>query len=444
MKVNRTKNSRDEPSKIQVKGGKIIGSKEGEKSEKDIWISEKKIIGIGNKNEIPFDFAPDLVIDARDKIVCQGFVDCSARVKEPGFEYNEKIGSQLRAAVAGGITRIVCPPDINFLLDESGAIEMLIHKARNLEKTLIHPLGALTKGLSGKKITEMVALSEAGCIGFTQANFPITDTQVLLRALQYAGGFNFAVWLNPVDPWLGANGVAHSGSVATRLGLSGIPIQSETISIFTTLELMRNIDVKVHFCRVSSERGVQLIRQAKDEGLKVTADVGVHHLHLTHLDIGDFDSNSKVIPPFRTERDRQALSQGLLDGTIDCICSDHTPVNQEAKNLPFADAEPGLMGLELLLPLTLKWGLENKIKLEKALSFITSEPARVVGLCGVGIEVGNNADICIFDELESWTVDSSNLVGQSQNSPFYGYEVQGRVQTTIVDGLCTFRKKEDR
>jgi dihydroorotase len=385
-----------------------------------------------------------LDIDASNKTVCPGLVDCSAKIKElQPRTYKKSMELDLQAAVAGGITRIVCPPDTDFLKDEMRSVERLIKNSKILKKAHLHPLGTLTAGLSGEKITEMAKLSEAGCIGFTQTTLPIRDTQVLMRALQYAGGFDFTIWLNPIDPWLGLGGVAHSGSVTTRLGLPGIPVVSETIGILTALELMRNVDVRVHFCRVSSERGVQLIRQAKDDGLKVTADVGIHHLHLTHYDIGDFNANSKVIPPFRTERDKEALTIGLLDGTVDCICSDHTPVDEELKNLPFSDAEPGLMGLELLLPLAVKWGNENKIPIDKVLSLITLNPSKIIGENIAKIDVGSNADICIFDEFETWTVDSSNLITQAQNSPFYGYELQGKVQQTIVDGLCVYRKEKD-
>tara|TARA_B100001094_G_scaffold169623_1_gene164062 strand:- start:787 stop:1371 length:585 start_codon:yes stop_codon:yes gene_type:complete len=193
---------------------------------------------------------------------------------------------------------------------------------------------------------------------------------------------------------------------------------------------------------VSSERGVQLIRQAKSEGLKVTADVGIHHLHLTQIDIEDFNTNSKVSPPLRTERDREALSLGLMDGTIDCICSDHTPIAEELKNLPFADAVGGMMGLELLLPLTLKWGKKNKVALEKVLSLITYNPSNIIGSDLAKIAVGNIADICIFDELEIWPVNTTNLVTQFRNSPFFGYELEGRVQQTIIDGLCVYNKEK--
>ena len=439
-----SKKNFDANFRILIKGGKVINSEKCVNYSQDVLIADSKIVAIGNNKEIALDFTPDLEIDATDKIVCPGLVDCSARVRNLAeIEHKVNMESELISAVAGGVTRLVCPPDNNPSKDEIRSIEMLIKSGKVAQKAHVHPLGALTDCLDGQNLTEMAKFSKAGCIGFTQNNLPIKDTQVLMRALQYASGFKYRVWLNPVDPWLGTEGVAHSGSVATRLGLSGVPVESETISIFTVLELIRSIDVDVHFCRVSSERGVQLIRQAKSDGLKVTADVGVHHLHLTQIDIEDFNTNSKVSPPFRTQRDREALSLGLIDGTIDCICSDHTPINEELKNLPFAEATPGLMGLELLLPLTLKWGKTNKVALGKVLSLITHNPSNLIGMGPAKIAVGNTADICIFDELEIWQVNASNLLTQFRNTPFYGYELEGRVQQTIIDGLCVYNKEQN-
>ncbi|OUW04466.1 MAG: dihydroorotase [Betaproteobacteria bacterium TMED156] len=427
--------------KLLIKGGKIVSSNGGIIENSDLLLSNKKILAISSHNKKFLDFTPDEVIDAKNKIVCPGFIDCSVRIRKSGFEFRSTLESEIDASVAGGVTNIICPPDTHPTIDEPGLAKMLIQKAHNYQKSHVYPLGALTKGLKGKIISEMAELSKAGCVGFTQSNKPIKDTLVLLKALQYASSFNLSVWLNPVDPWLGNNGVAHSGSVSTRLGLSGIPSQSESISILTILELVRLLDVKVHFCRVSSFRGVELIREAKREGLNVTADVSIHHLHLTHIDIESFNTNIKTFPPFRTERDKKALSEGLIDGTIDFICSDHISVEEEDKNLPFSQAEAGLMGVELLLPLTLKWARDNNINLQKALSFITTQPSKVLGLKQPGLKIGEVADICIFDEYESWCVDSKTLSTQTRNSPFYGYEVQGRVYATIIDGVCFYNKK---
>ena len=260
--------------------------------------------------------------------------------------------SEVGAAIAGGVTSLVCPPDTDPVLDEPGLVEMLKMRAERLHQSRVLPLGALTRGLAGEQLTEMAELTEAGCIAFGQADAPLINTQVLHRALQYASTFGYAVWLRPQDAWLGA-GVAASGAIASRMGLAGIP--AETIALQTLLELLRAFGAghagspRVHICRLSSAKGVALLRQAKAEGLNITADVSINSLHLSDEDLGYFDSAARLLPPLRQQADRQALSDALADGTIDALVSDHTPVTADAKTLPFAQAQPGAAGLELLL-----------------------------------------------------------------------------------------------
>ena len=426
--------------KIHLTGGGILGV-DGKIKKKEIFISGKKIISINDGDNYPNDFIPDLTFDAKNKIISRGFVDCSVKFRELIKNSNTDLEQELNAVAAGGVTNFVCQPDINFPIDKPGLVKMLINRIQRYRKANIHPLGALTKNLRGEQISEMAKLNDAGCMAFTQSNFPISDTLVLFKALQYASTFDFPVWLSPSEPFLGLGGVVHSGKCSTRLGLKGIPVESESISIMTILELARKLDVRIHFCRISSSRGVDLIRQAKSEGLRVTADVCVYHLHLTENDIGDFDTNFKVFPPFRSVRDRDALTKGLIDGTIDCICSDHLPVEDDAKNLPFTDAEAGLIGVEFLLPLTLKWAKENGVELKKALSFLTVKPLHLLGVNLDDIQVGNTANICIFDPTKTWIVNSSNLSTKAKNSPFFGYELEGRVFATIVNGVFTYQEK---
>ena len=265
--------------------------------------------------------------------------------------------SELKAAAAGGVTSLVCPPDTDPVLDEPGLVEMLKLRARKLSRCRLFPLGALTRGLAGESLTEMVELAEAGCVGFSQAEVAVRDTLVLQRALQYAATFGFTVWLRPQDPWLGG-GVAAKGALATRLGLSGVPASAETIALHTVFELQREIGARVHLCRLSSAAGVALLRAAKAEGLPVTADVSINSLHLTDIDIGYFNPAMRLVPPPRQQRDRDALRAALGDGTLDALVSDHNPVGADEKNLPFAEAVPGATGLELLLGLALKWSLK--------------------------------------------------------------------------------------
>jgi dihydroorotase len=282
-------------------------------------------------------------------------------------------------------------------------------------------------------------LLDAGCIAFSQADAPLTDTQVLLRALQYATTFGYPVWLRPRDAALGREGVAHDGQVATRLGLAPIPAIAETIALSTILLLVRETGAKVHLCRLSTADGIDMVRQAKSIGMNVTCDVSANHVHLSEMDIGYFDSNCHLVPPLRSLRDRDALRRGVQDGTVDAICSDHTPVDEDAKQLPFGESEPGATGLELLLSLTLKWADEDKIPLLAALAKVTSEPARLLGIEAGAIVTGTSADLCVFDPQGHWQVQPTALRSQGKNTPFTGYEMRGKVRYTLVEGQVVYQ-----
>lgn len=429
--------------KLHIKNGRLIDPANGIDALKDLFIADGKVAGVG---EAPAGFGADRTIDAKGLIVAPGLVDLSVRLREPGYEYKATLESEMQAAVQGGVTSLVCPPDTDPVLDEPGLVEMLKYRAQSLNQAHVYPLGALTVGLKGEALTEMAELTEAGCIGFSQANEPVLDTTVLLRALQYAKTFDYTVWLRPQDAHLGRSGVAHSGAVASRLGLSGVPVMAETIALHTIFELVRATGAHVHLCRISSAASVDLIRAVKKEGLPITCDVGAHHVHLTDADIGFFDSNARVVPPFRSQRDRDALRQGLLDGTIDVICSDHTPVDDDEKLLPFGEASPGATGLELLLSLALKWAAESGEKPAKAIAQavarITTDPARVVRLPSGQLGVGSVADICLFDPDARWTVSSTTLASQGKHTPFLGYELPGRVRATIVAGHIAFERRD--
>ncbi|MET0440411.1 MAG: dihydroorotase, partial [Casimicrobiaceae bacterium] len=354
--------------KIEIKDGRLIDPAAGIDRMTSLYIAAGKVAAIG---AAPAGWSANRVIDARGLVVCPGLIDVAARLREPGLEYKATLESEVRAAIAGGVTSLACPPDTDPPLDEPGLVEMLKHRARSLNLAHVYPVGALTVQLAGTTLTEMGELAEAGCVAFSQADAPIVDTQVLLRAMQYAATFGHRVWLRAQDPHLARGGVAHDGEVATRLGLTAIPVAAETIALGTILALIRETGVRVHLCRLSSAEGVAMVRAAKREGLAVTADVAIHHLHLCDVDIGWFDAQAHLIPPLRGTRDRAALRAGVVDGTIDVVCSDHTPIDDDGKQLPFAEAEPGATGLELLLPLTLKWAGEEKVALPAALARIT-------------------------------------------------------------------------
>ena len=421
---------------IQINNGRLIDIGQKLDAVQSLFVVDGRIAAIGTA---PEGFKAAKIIDAAGKIVCAGLVDLAARLREPGFEHKATLESEMLAAVAGGVTSLVCPPDTDPVLDEPGLVEMLKRRADALHQTRVYPLGALTVGLKGERLSEMVELTEAGCVGFFNANEPITNTNTLYRAMQYAATYGYTVWLRAEESHLANNGVAHDGEVATRLGLAGIPVSAETVMIATITTLMRETGAKVHLARLSSRLGVDLVRAAKADGLRLTCDVGVHHLLLTDRDIGYFDSQYRFAPPLRSPTDRDALSRGVIDGTIDAICSDHTPHDDDAKNVPFGEALPGSTGLELLLPLTLKWAERAGVATSLALEKISGNPARLLGLTAGSLAAGQPADICVFDPKAFWAVTSQTLRSQGKNSPYLRRELEGRVTHTLVNGKLVFQ-----
>jgi len=427
--------------KILIHGGRLIDPASGRDEPADVAIAAGRIVAIG---QVSADFQPERRIDASGLVVGPGLVDLSARLREPGHGHDSMLESEMAAAVAGGVTSLVCPPDTNPVLDEPGLVQMLKFRARNLRLANLYPLGALTRGLQGEVLAEMTALTEAGCVAFSQAESPVQDTLVLHRALQYAATFGYATWLRPNDAWLG-KGVAAKGPLATRLGLSGVPAIAETIALATIFELVRDTGARVHLCRLSSAAGIELVRCAKAEGLPITCDVSINQLHLTDVDIGYFDAAMRLTPPLRQQRDRDAIRAALADGSVDALVSDHTPLDADAKNLPFAEAEPGASGLELLLSLALKWGADQGLPLARTLAAVTSGPVAVLGdalgslasSAGRLVE-GGVADVCVFDPGAHWVVQASALRSQGKHTPFTGYELPGRVHRTLVRGALAF------
>ncbi|HVS27160.1 MAG TPA: dihydroorotase [Burkholderiales bacterium] len=421
--------------KIHIKNGRVIDPKNGVDAIQDLFIAAGKVQTIGRT---PESYHANRVIDATNLIVCPGLIDLSARLREPGFEYKATLESEMQAAVAGGVTSLACPPDTDPPLDEPGLVEMLKHRAKSLNQARVYPLGALTQGLNGERITEMAELHDAGCVAFSQANAPLNDTDVLMRAMQYAATFGYTVWLRPQDAYLARGGVAHDGEVATRLGLPAIPSCAETIALATILLLARQTGAKIHLCRLSTAESVEMVRQAKAQGLPITCDIAAVHAHLSEMDLGFFDSNCNLIPPLRSLRDRDALRSGLKNGVVDALCSDHTPVDDDAKLLPFAEAESGATGLELLLPLTLKWANETQVPLSQALFKITHVPAKILGIDAGHLSPGHAADVCIFDPHHNGKIEANTLKSQGKNTPFLGYELPGKVRFTLVEGHIVY------
>lgn len=420
---------------IQISNGRIIDPARQLDVHQDVFISEGKIAAIG---AAPENFQADRIIDAAGLVVAPGLIDLSARLREPGFEYRATLESEMQAAMAGGVTSLACPPDTDPALDEPGLVEMLCYRARNLNCAHVYPVGALTFGLKGERLTEMAELTEAGCVAFGQANTPVRDNLVLMRAMQYAATFGFRVWLQAADPYL-SKGVAHDGELAARRGLTGIPVEAETVALATQLQLARSTGVKLHVTRLSSAAALDLIRRARANGLDVSCDVSAHHLHLCDDDIGFFDPLMRLTPPLRAASDRDALRAALASGEIDAVCSDHTPVDDDEKQMPFDEAAAGATGLELLLPLTLKWGRELGVPLATTLARITSDAAKIMGIRKGGhLGVGARADLCLFDPDASQTITRESLKSQGKNTPFLGHQLSGVVRYTLVEGRIMF------
>lgn len=417
---------------IHIANGRIVNPANRLDAKQDLFIADGKIVGVG---QAPAGFTAARTIDASGLVVAPGLIDLAARLREPGFEYKATLESEMDAAMAGGVTSLAIPPDTDPVLDEPGLVEMLCYRAKKLNRAHVYPVGALTIGLKGEQLSEMAELVEAGCVAFSQANKPIVDTRVLGRALQYAATFGFRVWLQPLDPYLSRGGVAHDGEVASRLGLPGIPSNAEVTALFTYLRLARQTGAKLHITRLSSAESLDLIERARADGVDVTCDVGAHYLHLCDMDIGYFNPHCHVVPPLRNQRDRIALSRAVADGRINAICSDHTPVDDDAKQAPFSESEPGTTGLELLLPLTLKWAAEHKLPLLDALARITSDAAKIAGIAKGGhLSVGARADVCVFDPEVWQRIDRGMLKSQGKNTPFLGLELPGKVRYTLVEG----------
>jgi dihydroorotase len=422
--------------KILIRNGRVIDPASGLDAIQDVYVAAGRIVALG---QAPADFHANHEIDATGLVVAPGLVDLAVRLREPGLEYMATLESEMHAAAAGGITSLACPPDTDPPLDEPGLIEMLKFRAKNSPGPRVYPIGALTWKLKGERLTEMGELHEAGCVAFSQADTPMANTQVMLRALEYASTFDLPVWLRPQDAYLGKDGVVHDGVVSARLGLPAIPVPAETVALQTIILLVRETGARVHFCRLSSRAGVDMVRKAKADGLPITCDVAIHHVHLTEMDVADFNSNCHVEPPFRSQRDRDALRQAIKDGVIDAICSDHAPVDDDAKEKPFQESEPGITGVELLLPLTLKWAREAGLGLADALATITSKPADILGVDAGRLAVGRPADLCLFEPDATWTVSEKSLRSLGKNSPFLGHELQGRVRYTVIDGHIDYK-----
>lgn len=424
--------------KLRIANGRVIDPASHLDGLHDILIENGKIVAITENND---DFIADQTIDASGLIVCPGLVDLSARLREPGQEHTATIESETLAAVAGGITTLVIPPDTDPVIDTPAVIELIEDRAKKAGRAMVLTIGALTQDLKGELLAEMAALKSAGSVGVSNSLSPIKNSLAQRRAMEYAATLDLTVFINAFDPWLQDQGCVHEGTVSTRLGLAGIPETAETVAVSRDLLLIEQTGVRAHFHNISSGSALKMLSDAQQRGLAVTADVSAHHLHLCEHDLGNYDSLSHVLPPLRSIRDREQLQQGLRDGIITAISSDHQPLDNDAKLGPFAETTPGISGLETLLPLTLKLVDDDEITLHQAIANLTSQPADVLGIEAGQLKVGGQADICIFTTNSQNECQPKNFVSAGKNSPFTGWMFNNEVTHTIFAGNIVFEKQ---
>lgn len=424
---------------ICIKGGRVIDPANGVDRVCDVYIKKNRISSVSEDPGFPIKET----IDASGKLVCPGIVDLRARLREPGMEHKATIESEMPAAYAGGITTIAIPPDTNPVID-TPAMAHLIQQLGIRKKPGINliPIGALTRELNSEILSDLVALKQAGCSGFSNARHPIRNSRIMLRIMEYAASFELTVHLHAVDPWLEQDGVMHEGPVSTRLGLTGTPDTAEIAGVARDLALVAQSGCKAHFMHISSGKALNLIRRARYDGLNVTADVSAHHLHLTEHDVGMFDTRGHIIPPFRSQSDLEALRSGLADGSISAICSDHAPHERDAKLAAFAQSAPGLSGLETLLPLTLKLVHSGIIPLVDAIAMLTEKPAEILGVKAGTLSPGSAANLCLIDPDVEWQFDTRKMLSRGKNSPCNRWPFQGCVTQTLVKGKTVFNLDE--
>lgn len=421
---------------ILLEGGRIVDPANSLDTVSNLYIRDNLIIAIADS--APDGFTADRRIDVSGMIVCPGLVDLRTRLREPGQEYKATIASETRKAAASGITTLCCPPDTRPVIDTPAVVELIHQRAGDAGFARVEVIGALTRGLSGEQLAEMGALKETGVCGVSNADNNIRDSRILQHAYDYARTFDLTVFIHPADPWLAMDGCMHEGAISTRHGLPGIPETAETIALARDLLMMEQTGVRGHIGHLSAARSVSLLSQARNEQLPVSADVCIHHLFLTELDAADFNSQCHLYPPLRSQRDRQALRDAVGSQLIEVITSDHQPHDFDAKLAPFPLTEPGMEGLELLLPLTLRLVEEEVMSLNDAIAAVTCNPARVLGVNSGTLSTGSTADICVIDPNMVWRVPAGDGDNDSNWLPYAGWELRGRSWMTLHNGNIVY------
>jgi dihydroorotase len=428
--------------KISILRGRLIDPASGLDACSDVHIASGKLVALG---DAPDGFQADQCVDARDQVVCPGLVDLAASLREPGFTEKGTLASETAAAAKGGVTTLVCTPDTNPVIDTPAVVELIQRQARQSAQARVLVCGALTRGLHGRQLADMVALQQAGAVAFSQsAGRPFANAAIQHHALAYAATFDLPVLLSPQEPALQAEGCAHAGATATQLGLPGIPVVAETVALARDLALAADTGARMHCRGLSAADALPLLQMAQQRRQAVSADVAAHQLHLTDWDLADFDARCHVSPPLRSLRDRDALRQAVADGLIPVICSDHQPHDQDAKTAPFPATAPGISGLESLLALTLRLVQERVLSLPEALARITCNPADALGLPYGRLVVGQTADVCVFDPNACWTLQADQMRSRGHNTPFDGWDFIGQVTHTIYNGQIVYQHHQER
>ncbi|KAF3981444.1 MAG: dihydroorotase [Methylococcales symbiont of Hymedesmia sp. n. MRB-2018] len=421
--------------KIHITNGRIIDPANHIDQTGSLYIADGKILSVLNPIA---DFSADISIDATNNIVCPGFIDLSVRLRDPGQTHKGTLQSETIAAASAGVTGLCLPPDTQPVIDTQAVTELINDKAEKANYSQVYPIAALTYQLAGKELSSMATLKQAGCVAVSNANAPLANLLVLRRAMEYASSHNLLVILHPEEHSLNNNGCTHEGFFSTRYGLPGIPEASESIAVAQYLELARLTGCRLHFSQISCKAAVIKIQQAKKYGINITADVAIHQLHLTENDIEPFNSSYHVIPPFRTTKDLQKLREGLANGTINAICSDHQPHDLDAKLGAFPETEPGIASVETLLPLMLCLVEDNTITLSQGIACLSQNPASILGINSGALTPGFNADVCIFNAALSWAVNQQNWKSAGLNTPYWGEVFKGRVTHTLQSGKIIY------
>ncbi|MBM7062357.1 dihydroorotase [Pseudomonas sp. UL073] len=421
--------------RTHILGARVIDPASGLDQVADLYIQDAKIAGIG---QAPAGFVAERTLDAQGLVAAPGLVDLSVALREPGYSRKGSIASETLAAAAGGVTSLCCPPLTKPILDTSAVAELILDRAREAGHTKVFPIGALSKGLAGEQLAELVALRDAGCVAFGNGLTQFDNNRTLRRALEYAATFDLTVVFHSQDRALAEGGLAHEGPTASFLGLAGIPESAETVALARDLLLVEQAGVRAHFSQLTSARGAELIAQAQARGLPVTADVALYQLILTDEALIDFSSLYHVQPPLRSAADREGLRQALKDGVIGAIASHHQPHEPDAKLAPFAATEPGISSVELLLPLAMTLVQDGLLDLPTLLARLSHGPAQALHLPAGQLAVGQPADLLLFDAAAS-TLAGETWYSRGQNCPFIGHCLPAAVRYTLVDGHISYQ-----